>query len=419
MQHDDTRLSRIEILIQQKKYAEAERILKVLLAEDANDVNCLYLLAEVNLQQDKLDAAESIIDSAIGLSPDTALLFYVKSRIAILQDNYDEAEKNIGQSIALDANDADYFALFANIKLSRKQYKQALELSDKALEIDPENLLGLNTRSSVLLKLKRSEESFDTIQGALREDPNNAYTHANYGWGLLEKGERKKALEHFKESLKNNPNYSYAQAGMLEALKASNPIYNAFLKYALWINSLTAKYQWIVIIAFYLGMRILSTIAKTNKALQPYLTPLIFALAFIAFSTWIITPLSNLFLRFNPYGQFLLDKKKKMSSNFVAGALLIFVAGVLSYFIFSDEKFLFVAVFGFAMMPPFSVMFSNSKPKNALLFYAIAMAVVGIVAIGQTFSTGTLFNLTTIIFILGFFLFQWVANFLFIKKSNK
>lgn len=142
-------------------------------------------------------------------------------------------------------------------------------------------------------------------------------------------------------------------------------------------------------------------------------------LAFVAFSTWIINPISNLFLRFNTYGQFLLDKKEKMSSSFVAGALLTFVVGLFAYFILSDEKFLPIAVFGFAMMLPFSVMFSDSKPKNALLIYSIAMAVVGIIAIGQTFLTGELFNVVTVVFIFGFVAFQWIANYLLIKESNK
>lgn len=416
---DDNKLSRVDILFQQKKYAEAERVLKDLLTEDPNNILFLSLFAEANLQQNKFDVANKMINNAIGLSPDTPHLFYIKSKIAILQDNYEEAEKNIKQSIELDPYDADYFALLANIKLTRKQYEQALEWANKALEIDAENLLGLNTRSSALLKLNRSEESFETIEGALREDPNSAYTHANYGWGLLEKGKHKKALEHFKESLKNDPNFEYAQLGMIEALKASNPIYKAFLKYAFWMSKLAAKHQWAVIIGLYLGIRVLNIVVKNSEALQPYLTPLIIALVLIVFSTWIINPISNLFLRFNTYGQFLLDKKEKMSSNFVAGALLTFLLGVLAYFIFSDEKFLTIAIFGFAMMLPFSVMFLDAKPKNALLIYSIAMAVVGIAAIGQTFLTGELFNRLTTIFTFGFIAFQWIANYLIIKSSSK
>ena len=326
---EDNRITKVEILIQQKKFADAERILSDLLTGDATNIHFLSLLAEVFLQQSKFDQATRIIDNAIGLSPGAAYLFYIKTRIAIQQDKLSEAEKHIKQAIELDPNDADYFALSANIKLARKQFSEALETANRALEIDSENLLALNTRSTALNKLNRTEESYQTIQGALREDPNNSYTHANYGWGLLEKGDHKKALEHFKEALTNDPTNAYAQSGMLEALKATNPIYRLFLQYSFWMSNLTAKYQWGVIIAFYVGFRALKTLARNNEALRPYLVPLIVALGLVAFSTWIIKPISNLFLRFNKYGQLLLDKKEKMSSNFVAASLGICLVGVV------------------------------------------------------------------------------------------
>jgi tetratricopeptide (TPR) repeat protein len=416
---EDLRLSKVSILIQQKKFAEAEKILKDLLSADATDIHQLSLLAEVNLQQDKLDVAGKIIDSAIGIAPDAPHLFYMKARIAIQQDDYQLAEKYTMQAIGLDPYDADYFAFLANINLARKQYETALENADTALGIDPENLLGLNTRGKALLKLNKPAESFASIEGALREDPNNAYTHANYGWNLLEKGDHKKALVHFRESLKNDPGSEYAQAGMIEAIKASSPLYRLFLRYAFWMNNLTSKYQWGVIIGFYIAVRVLRSIATANESLQPFLNPLIMGLAIIAFSTWVITPISNLFLRFNQFGYLLLDRKEKISANFVAGGLATFAIGMLLYFAMTDERFLAVAVFGFAMMLPFSVMFSPSKYKNALLIYAIAMTVMGLAAIAQTFSTGELFNSLTTVFLVGFIGFQWVANFLLISQDNR
>ena len=415
---EDDRLARVQILIQHKKFAEAERLLKNLLAEDANNADFLALLAEVNLQQEKYEEANELINRAIGLSPDAPDFFYIKAHINILQENFNEAEKNINQAIELYPYNADYHALLANIKLIRKQFAEALEIANRALEIDAENLLALNTRSTALNKLDRKEESFKTIEGALREDPNNAFTHANYGWGLLEKGNHKKALEHFKEALKNDPTSQYAQAGMIEALKAANPIYRMFLKYSFWINNLTAKYQWGFIIGFYFGFRFLRSVANSSPALQPFLAPLIILLAVFAFSTWVIEPISNLFLRFNKYGQMLLSKEKKMSSNFVAVSFGVFAIGTLLLFALPDERFVTVAVFGFAMMPIFSVMFSPSTRKNALIIYAIAMTIVGSLSIAITFLTGEIVNEIGSLFILGFFCFQWVANFILIKEGN-
>lgn len=416
---DDIRLSKIGILIQQKKFPEAEKMLSDLLTEDSNNINLLSLLAEVYLQQDKYDKANSIIDNAIGLWPDASHLFYIKSRIAIQDDKLNDAEKYIRQAIESDPYDADYFALLANIRLARKQFNEALDMANQALAIDAENLMAINIRSTAINKLNRSEESFETIQGALREDPNNAYTHTNYGWALLEKGDHKKALEHFKEALANDPTYEYAQSGMREALKATNPVYRIFLKYAFWMSNLTARYQWGVIIGFYIGTKILRAIALTNETLQPYLTPLIIALAIVAFSTWVIVPISNLFLRFNKYGQLLLSKKQKMSSNFVAASLFLFIAGLLAYLMLADEKYLSVAIFGFTMMVPFSAMFSTAKNKYGLLIYTAVLAVIGLIAIALTFTTGEMYNSMTSIYMLGFIGFQWAANFLRIKADNQ
>lgn len=409
------KLLKVGVLIEQKKFADAEMLLNGLICEDSNNIHVLSLLAEVNLQQDQLDKANSIIDNAIGLSPASPQLFYIKSRIAIQQDNLKEAEKIIQQAIVLAPNDADNFALLAHIKLGKKQFEDALVNANRALEIDAENIMALNARSTALNKLNKSAESFETIEGALREDPNNAYTHANYGWGLLEKGDHKKALNHFKEALSNDPSSDFAQAGMIEALKATNPVYRIFLKYSFFMSNLTAKYQWFVVIGFFFGFKILRSVAAHNEALKPFLIPLIVILALVAFSTWVIAPISNLFLRFNQYGQYLLDKKEKMSSNFVAVSLGLFLVGLLLFFVLADEKMLTIASYGFAMMLPLGTMFSSAKSKYGLILYTVSLAIVGLIAIGLTFSTGVIFNLMTLVFIFGFVAFQWIANYMLIK----
>ncbi len=416
---EDKRLAKVEILIQQKKYSNAEKILSDLLKEDATNIHFLSLLSEVYLHQEKFDKSNQIIENAIGLSPETSYLYYIKSRIAFQKDNLIEAEKIIYRAIELDPLDADFFALLSSIKLSRKEYEFALSNANKALEIDPENILALNIRSTALNKLNRKEESFETIEGALREDPNNVFTHTNYGWGLLEKGDHKKALIHFKEALSIDPNFEYAQSGMLEAIKAANPIYKIFLKYSFWMSNLTSKYQWGVLIGYYIAFKGLRTLANQNETLRPYLIPILILLGLIAFSTWVITPISNLFLRFNKYGQLLLDKKEKMSSNFVAFGFGLFIFGVISFFAFSNEKFLTIAVFGFTMMVPFGTMFSSTKMKNILLIYTSILAIIGISAIWITFQTDLIFNLMTIIYLVAFVFYQWIASFLLIKEDNK
>lgn len=412
-------IERAELLIQQNKFKEAEYVLNGLMVNNPTNIHVLALLCEVKIQQNLTAEAEQLINSAISLSPDVDYLYYIKARIYIQKEKYDEAEKNLEQAISINPVDADYYAVWASIKVTRKQFAAGLELANKALEHDPENILGLNIRSTALFKLDQKEDSFHTIQGALNEDPNNAYTHANYGWSLLEKGDHKKSLEHFSEALKNNPNLDYAQAGMAEALKAKYLVYRWFLKYSFWIGNLTAKYQWGVIIGFYLGFKGLKALAANNETLQPYLIPLIILLALVAFSTWIITPIGNLFLRLNKYGKHLLNKKEIQSSNFVAISAVIFLAGCLLFLILHEERWLVVAAFGFTMMIPLSTMFLPSKYKNSFVYYTIGITLIGGLAIFNAFSTEQIFGLFATLYVFGIVGFQWVANFLVIRDSNR
>jgi len=411
-------VSRARLLIGQRRYEEANQVLSELLGQHPNNSSILAMSSEVALELKQTKRAEELITSALAIDPDAPYLYYIQSNVMLHLKKYDAAEKALEQATILDPEDADYFALWASVKLVRKQFKDALRLADQALELDPENLMGLNARSTALLKLDKKEDSFKTIEGALREDPNNAYTHSNYGWSLLEKGDHKKALEHFKEALSNDPNLGMAQAGMMEALKAKYIIYRLFLKYSFWMSNLTAKYQWGVIIGFYLAFRGLRMLAQSNETLQPYLTPILFILGLIAFSTWVMTPLSNLFLRLNKFGKHLLQKHELQSANFVGLSAATMLVGVVLFLIQGEIQWLTIAAYGFVMMVPFSVMFSPSKYKGALLIYSIAMAAVGLMAITAAITTGDIFNLFSMIFLGGFFLFQWIANFLLIKEDN-
>lgn len=417
MEHTDL-TARARLLMQQRRYADAEKELSNLLAQNPNDAQILGLAAEVNLQQDKLINAQSIIGAAIAIEPDNALLFYIKSRIEIHLDNYQAAEKSIRQSIELEPLDADYFACLANIKIARKDFEEALQYANKALELDAENLLALNTRSTALNKLNRAEESFQTIEGALREDPNNAYTHANYGWALLEKGNHKKALEHFKESLKNDPSFEYAQSGMREAIKATNIVYRLFLRYSFWIGNLKGRSQWAAIVGIMIGFRILRTLAAQDTVLRPVLIPITIVVGLLLFSTWILEPLSNLILRFNRYGNLLLSKDEKWNASLVGASLLLGLIGIAIYMFTWQQTFAALGVFGIAMSLPLGRMFGDRVNQKKYFYSAIVLGGLGLAAVFSCMMSGELFNGFAIFFLLGFVAFQWLANHWSIKESN-
>ncbi len=413
-------ISRARVLIEQNRPDEASKLLMEVLATEPNNVLVLAMLSEIQIDKEQYTEAIELIDKAIAIEPDSAYLYYIKAQGFFHMDKYTEAEEMLQTSISIDPDDADNFALFAHIQLMRKNYNKALTYADEALVCEPDHILALNVRSTALLNLDKKEESYQTIEDALNEDPNNAYTHANFGWNLLRKGEDKKALEHFTEALKIDPNSEYAQAGMAEAIKSKYLIYRWFLMYSLWISSLTERYQWFVLIGYYLAVKGLSKVAKASPELEPYLLPIVALLSIIAFSTWIITPISNLFLRMNKYGKYLLDKNEKISSSFVGVSLLVSIIAVIIYFATGkqQEGILAIAILGFTMMIPFSSMLLPTIRKNVLKHYTLALGLLGLWAVAKAFSLGTIYSGTGTLYIFGLVGFTWACNYFLIKENN-
>lgn len=401
-------LERAHLLLEQQRHDDAARILGELLHSDPTNDYALYLLAEVNFRKENYNEAESLINNAISFRPDSAHYYFLKARLSLSKENKDDAEKYISKAVGLDPTDANFYAFWGQIKLIRKKHEEALNLANQALALDSNHIFALNVRSTALLKLNRKEESFDTIAEALYENPNDSYTHSNYGWGLLEKGDAKKALLHFSEALKKDPNSTHAQAGMMEALKARFVVYRWFLKYAFWMSNMAAKNQWIFILALFFGTKALRKLAESNETLRPFIYPMVMLLFIFAFSTWVIVPLSNLFLRLNPYGKYLLDKEEKITSSLTGVSLLISILSGITYFITGNEAWLILAFFTFTMMIPFSRLFA--APRTVFLTYTIAMVLVGVGAVSSSFLLGTT-GAFAMVYLVGLIAFQFLANY--------
>ena len=407
-------MARAQLLLRQDRPAAAERYLRELLTHDPGDIRVLALLAGAVEQQERVEEALDLINRAVGLRPDAGYLHFIRGRILLRARKTEEAEAAAREAIALHPNDADAHALLAQVLLFRKQFADALAAADEALAADPEHLAALNLRSTALVKLDRREESYATIQGALREDPHNAYTHANYGWGLLETGDYAKAKAHFAQSLRADPTDDYARSGMAEAVKARNPLYRLFLRYAFFMQNLTERYQWGVIIGIYVLYRLINGVARSNPALQPVLYPLLGILTVAALSTWVIEPIGNLFLRFDRHARYLLDEGEFRTANLAAGCLAATVTGLLGYLVSGLGGFLVLAGYGFTMLLPVGQAYARVKRPGLIRGYGIGLALVGLAAVGFAFVAEP-FNLFTVIYLLGLFAFQWVANFQLVR----
>jgi len=378
---------RAMILFQQRRYADAERELRSALGQQPHDGRLHAVLALTLAHQERFADASTEADQAVGLQPDMPFAHFVRGLILLMRHRHNEAEAPAAQAVALDPYDAEFHWLLGSVKFEQRKYDAALESADLGLSIDPEHAGCINLRAMTLVKLGRKAEAGAAIDAALAKDPENAHTHANRGWTLLHQGDHRKALEHFREALRLEPELEWARAGIVEALKAKNPVYRAMLRYFLWMSNLSPGAQWGIIIGGYVGFRVLGGIARDNPQAAPYIRPLIIAYVIFAIMSWLADPLFNLMLRLSKFGRYALSKKQTWASNvlgvLIAGSAASALTGLVSGNI---AWYLLAIVLGILTLPAAGCFrLAAGWPTGVMIAATAVLALAGFAAAGLTF----------------------------------
>ncbi|MGB4960264.1 MAG: tetratricopeptide repeat protein [Saprospiraceae bacterium] len=411
-------MSHADVLISQGRFDQAEAILERLLATgyEGNEIMKMMLIAKMGLSKPK--EAEELCTLILQRKPDDAFVFYILAVLRSQERKFEEAIKHIREAIRLEPDNANFYAFMAQLLEQSKDFEEAVDWAEKGLNLDPENIDALNARASALVALGRREEAYETINKSLAADPNNSHTHANMGWSMLHYGKTEEALRHFSEALKDNPMNEYAKAGMLEAMKTKFPLYRYFLRVMLWLSHLKGNSQWAYIIGGYIIYRLLVSLSESNPFLQPLLLPVIILIALFFVSSWIFSPLMNLYLLSNNFGKLTLTKEQKESARYVGIALLISIVSVGLYFIFVNEGLITLAILSFMMMIPLGSMNNPFFPKNRskLRYFTSAILVLvlleSVLVISKNTSMSSMFYLP----IISLIAYQWYANYVIIKE---
>lgn len=401
-------IQRAQLLLQQGRLQDAVTILYQHLQHQANDIDGLFLLAICYLELKQPDSAATVIKNALGMVPDDDRFLYLHARVLLEKDQYNAAIDAIREAVAIHPYVADYFGMWSQILLVKKDYRGALEKAEEGLALDPENQVCLNLRSHAMFSLGNKEAAFADLHEALEHNPENAYTHANLGWKWLEAGDHRKSLEHFRESLKIDPNQQWAKNGMVQAMKARYWLYRQFLNYAFFMGRQKAGMQWAIIV----GVFILTQIA--NKVFFP----LYVLLAIFVLSTWLIGPVSNLFLRLNAYGRYALSKEEVQTSNITGILILVTVLSAVVFFLTGIAGILALSIGAGVLLLPASSMYSPvAKRKQKILqLYTATLCLLAVAGIIYAFISNDPLNVMMGILLIGVFAYQWVANYIISKE---
>jgi tetratricopeptide (TPR) repeat protein len=321
---NDAHFQRGSLLYHQGRYADAIGELQLQLASGENFLTH-SLLALCYAQNERFTEATEHAQRAIHLAPDESFGFYALAQVLLHRNRFDEARPAIEEAIRLDPFDADYLTVLGGIELKQSRWKAALEAADQGLALDPEHQVLINLRAQSLVKLGDRAAAAATIGQALARRPDDPYTHANQGWTLLHEGQPHKALEHFREALRLNPELEWAQIGIVEALKARNPIYRWMLGYFLWMARLPPMVRMGLVVGALVANGVIQDMARKSPQLAPVLWPLLYAYFAFVLMSWLSYPLFNLLLRFDRFGRHALSVDQRRGANLLAVCIVIFL----------------------------------------------------------------------------------------------
>jgi tetratricopeptide (TPR) repeat protein len=371
------RLDRAQLLLQQSRPADAEREALLALAEDPESARGHAYLALSQIDLKKNTEALAAAQRAIALAPDNAFSHHIHALVLHRLDREKDALAAIAEAIRLDPENENHFALQASIHLALRDWPAALAAAERGLAIHPEDVECANLRSMALIRMGRKDEAMQTVDFALERAPENAWSHANQGWNCLHRNDPKRAQDHFREALRLEPDLEYARQGMLEALKARNPVYRGMLAYFLWMGSLSTQLQWVFVIGTMFGVRAVRGVAEQNPSLGLALWPLVGLFYLFIYLSWTAGPMFNLLLRFDRFGRLVLSRDERTATNWF-GSCVLLILGALTFWALGHPAGMFGAIAAAMLSVCVSITFNRTGKKR--LGFAIATALMALVA---------------------------------------
>ena len=407
-------IARAQMLLEHSRFGDAEQELRRAILQDPNSGRAHSLLSITLTVQKRYPEAIQQAQLGIGLNPDAAYSYYAMA-IALKANRPDEAKSAIQKAIRMDPEYTPYYGLLSRIYLQKSKWQDALTAAEQGLHIDPENVECTNLRAMSLVNLGRKEEAGLTIETALAQEPENAFTHANQGWTFLHRGDHEKAMEHFREALRLDPTSTWARRGIVEALKARNPIYRILLQYFLWMSRQSSRARWGVILGAYFAYRIVYQISTSNPSLSPYLRPLLYLYMVFVFLSWTSDPLFNLLLRLNRLGRLSLSRDQIVASNWVGAcvlvALITFAIGILPGNDAIQGALNQTALKYLILIIPVSGVFQARAGRNRMILaaYTILLGIIGTCYLISALVYAPISGLD-MVFWVGIILYSWIAN---------
>ncbi len=357
-------IERGSLLYDTRRFKMAEEEFRQACAKHPMDAYAHGMLALTLAAQDRFDEAIKEAKECIHLDPDNAWNYYAISFVYYHHGRHKDAMNAIEEALRLNPHSATYFGMAAEIHLMRDEWSKALGMAELGLEVSPDNVDCLNSRAIALSKLGKYREAELSVDMALAKDPENEVSHSNKAAILFRQGKPKESAEHYREALRLNPNSKWAREGILEALKARNPIYYPFAYITAKLSDMDRR---------------ASLVFALVLMFVPPLRSLMFLFLILALAA---RKFFNLLLLLDPFGKRTLTEDERMSTACFGLWLATLLSTIVSFMIFKSAAIVAPVAISFLvlLLVPLMRIFDVQPGvrRNVLALITAGTAVLGL-----------------------------------------
>jgi tetratricopeptide (TPR) repeat protein len=313
-------LARAQLLMGQRRYRMAEDELRKALRDQPESAP-LHAYLALCMAEDPARAREAMDEATWATAYDPALPagWYVLSLLQSRQGLGFEAEKTARIALGLAPELPPLLLHLATLMMDRERYRDGLEFAERVLAVAPHDPPALMTAGALRSRLGQHGEAEADFNRALALAPDDPAVQANAGWAALRRGDQSAGLRHFRASLRREPGEKSAQRGLLEALRARNPLYRGFLRVALRLYWIPPYFKWVAIAVSITLLAFVFILDLSPWLLRPLQAGVIAG----AVLTWTAKPLADLLMLADAAGRAVLDRAQKVAAVGVAALLAL------------------------------------------------------------------------------------------------
>ena len=355
------------------RHQEAIAMLKEVIGADPSCAGAFYQLAITQIVMDERPKIVlETIDRGIAIEPEDSDFHALRAQVLSDMSKSKEAHAAADEASRLDPDNEGAHLAKAHAYMGERRWAQAEEVLKSVLELDADNAAAGNLLAHVQRMQNKMADTASTIQQLLGENPESPHAHFNAGWAALQKGDHRAANQHFCEALRLDPSFDGARAGLLESFKARNPLYRGYLSYCTFMQKFTGATQWIMIIGFYIGYRVIRGAVATVSPLAATGVMVVYLL-FVLW-VWLASGIGNGLILLDRYAKHALRRNECWEGIFVGGGLLLGLALVLTGILTEAYGIAFTGGFVALSAMPGSLTFTNESSTGRWVFGSVFAA---------------------------------------------